>query len=272
MNGINNLLDNTTAYTIYSMDALNSNIIYLLDDFILKKTKLSMYARCWATHTTQSISDFYRNSTMSNTLDKLVTELFIASPVLVTIWKGEGVYEKLTAIKGKSHPKAANENSIRGTFLCDNSICNLIHTPDSLEEAKRELSLLIDFSINKLVIVDNALKKSTDTSSVIINHSGIVMLHRAISRLLFNQSITPIKYNNALLRKKSVGFYNEACELVYKLSNYENLYVNNIIYIYFNADYEQMGYEFKNKAFPLNSWEKFVLLCGLACVDKWKEL
>lgn len=57
---------------------------------------------------------------------------------------GSDAINKLLNIKGNSHPKFAKQNTIRRNFWCDNKICNLIHTNDSLEKMLEEL-----FIINK---------------------------------------------------------------------------------------------------------------------------
>jgi len=262
-------LDEQTGYTGYSLDALNSNAIYVLDKYIIENTGLSVYARCWTTHNAKTIREFYCNSKMPDKMRELVDELFVDSPVLITLWKGNNVYEKLNKIKGKSHPRIAHETSIRGTFLCDNSICNLIHTPDSVEEAERELACLNNFSFNNFSLINNHVHKNTGV--FFLNHSGIVMLHKALLRLEFNENLQLIIDYKDILKERSIRFFNETRKIIFKLNNSDNAYIDRIINIYFNEDIREMENILSDGSFPLSKWEKFVLLCGMSCIDKWEN-
>lgn len=263
---IDSILDISTAFTAYSVDALNSNMYGLMDEFISHQTNSYIFARYWATHDDHSIQEFYCNSKMPEIQKSLVKKLFIKTPTLITIWKGPDIYNRLSLAKGKSNPILANPGSIRGTLFCDNSICNLIHTPDSLEEAKREVVCLVDVSPVKFVVSE---KKSS--SGIVISHSGIVMLHKMLSRLLFDFSTTSIEYRPSLLNRKSVGFYKDIRNKVMLFKEKENVYVSRMIDAYFSGDFDQIQFELEKHVLPLTQWEKFVLLCGSTCVKHWES-
>lgn len=66
---------------------------------------------------------------------------FITSgPVVAMVWEGKDVISTMRKIMGKTNPLEADIGTIRGSFGIDIGK-NIVHGSDSLESAKREISI-----------------------------------------------------------------------------------------------------------------------------------
>ena len=66
---------------------------------------------------------------------------FITSgPIVVMAWEGKGIISAVRKLMGKTNPLEAENGTIRGDFGIDIGR-NVVHGSDSLESAKREISL-----------------------------------------------------------------------------------------------------------------------------------
>ena len=63
-----------------------------------------------------------------------------SSPVLITIWEGEGVIATTRKMIGATYGYEAEPGTIRGDFSCSRGY-NLVHGADSVESAEYEISL-----------------------------------------------------------------------------------------------------------------------------------
>ncbi len=70
---------------------------------------------------------------------KLV-EFIISSPVVATVWEGEGVVASARKIIGATNPLNAEPGTIRGDYGVSIGR-NLIHGSDAIETAQREIDL-----------------------------------------------------------------------------------------------------------------------------------
>ena len=74
-----------------------------------------------------------------------LVDFIISSPVVATIWEGEGVVAAARKIIGGTNPLNAEPGTIRGDFAVSIGR-NLIHGSDAVETAQREISLWFDES------------------------------------------------------------------------------------------------------------------------------
>lgn len=69
-----------------------------------------------------------------------VVKYLSSSPVLVTVWQGEGVIEIARKMIGATFGYEAESGTIRGDFSCSRGY-NLVHGSDSTESAEYEIPL-----------------------------------------------------------------------------------------------------------------------------------
>jgi nucleoside-diphosphate kinase len=71
---------------------------------------------------------------------KKLLEYITSGPVLIMVWEGDKVVERVRKIVGKTDPLEARPGTIRGDFAQQIGR-NLIHASDSLENARNEINL-----------------------------------------------------------------------------------------------------------------------------------
>lgn len=71
--------------------------------------------------------------------DKLIKSITY-SPVIVMVIEGNNVVEITRKLAGSTDPTKAEPGTIRGDFSSDMTL-NVIHTADSIERAKKEISI-----------------------------------------------------------------------------------------------------------------------------------
>ena len=83
-----------------------------------------------------------------------MTGSFIGKPVVLAVYKGEGIIQKLIDVIGPTDPSKASEDTIRGKYSKDSlekaiaegrPVRNVVHRSDSVEEAERELRVWMDY-------------------------------------------------------------------------------------------------------------------------------
>lgn len=169
------------ALVIYSPDTLRSGLCEAIDQFILSNTDLLLHSRTYRRLSSQQVFDLYeKNNLKSRTAGKLVSTLFRFGPSAISIWKGNLAHKKIGSLKGVSNPFAASSNSIRGRFLCDNKISNLVHSSDSIEDTAQELQALsCDHLILDSAIVENDLALDFRPK---LNHNGFYEFMKLLER------------------------------------------------------------------------------------------
>lgn len=90
-----------------------------------------------------------------NFFDDLI-KFIISGPVVAMVFEGENVIEIVRKMAGATDPANANPGTIRGDFVLDMGQ-NVIHTSDSLENAKREIEIF--FNEEELIEYTMDLKK-----------------------------------------------------------------------------------------------------------------
>jgi nucleoside diphosphate kinase len=135
--------DDNAAITLYSPDTIRSQLIADLDLFVLTRSHLRAGHREWVALDALTAARFYETTALSEgIMQRYIAPHFSSGPSLLTFWIGARALETLRQLKGASHPAKAAVDSIRGGFWCDNKICNLLHSSDSIEELDRELGVL----------------------------------------------------------------------------------------------------------------------------------
>jgi len=81
---------------------------------------------------------------------KYMTESFAGKSVVIAIYEGKGIIQKISDFIGPTDPSKASKNTIRGKYSNDSletaiakqrPVENVIHRSDSIAEAKREISV-----------------------------------------------------------------------------------------------------------------------------------
>ncbi|MCQ5340319.1 MAG: nucleoside-diphosphate kinase [Candidatus Verstraetearchaeota archaeon] len=84
----------------------------------------------------EELYSIHKDKPFFNELINFVT----SAPVVVMAVEGESAISVMRKIIGSTDSKDASPGTIRGDFSCSKSM-NIIHASDSLESAKRELSI-----------------------------------------------------------------------------------------------------------------------------------
>jgi nucleoside diphosphate kinase len=265
---VNELENNNLLPIVYSPDVFASDIQGDLDHFISENTGFTPVYRQWFSHTKNTIEQFYSDN-VQKTIPNwyLVSDLFMAGPVLITLWNGDNVYDKFSRIKGKSHPAKAEGHTIRGNFWCDNPICNLIHSSDNPTEAEKELKILNVFE--KLNTVDKKnlpLFIKTNTHALQAQHSSIIILYKILVRYLSTQTSTKLKYID--FPSGSAFYTYKTLRLEFGKLSDKNNQMHDIIKLYFSGNKEVLGKI--NELIPLTQWERYIITCGLATINGWE--
>lgn len=276
--------------TVYSPDCAQSRLWGSLDHAIHKATGFEIVRRQWFHHDINSILRFYQEpgdeipaeqdpEEAARKYDNvpaeklqyghLMVKMLMMGPSLVTIWRGEDVFQTLLRVKGKTHPAEAAEESIRGSFWCDNGICNLLHNSDDAVEAERELGVLklerwLDEEIDetgRAPLID-----PVPAAGSYIAHSGIVTVCEVVNRVLIaaeNTAPLPVRLppsgsaretNQQLtihLREAAVR-YPDTAPFINAFLTGDLVTTTNLL-----------------KQLPITRWEHFVIQCGAINRDKW---
>jgi nucleoside diphosphate kinase len=288
------LTQDAVTLSVYSPDCIQSRLWGNLDNRIAEVTGLQVGYRRWIYHDVNSVERFYRSTddeeptpqTTETSVERgrrledvpaeklqsghLVVRLLISGPSLVTIWHGDNAIQKLLALKGRTHPAQAEPNTIRGSFWCDNAVCNLIHSSDSASEAERELKAV---GLGNLLDAEpqmGRLAQMRPEAQYSIAHSGIVSVCDVVNRVLEITSDMPLleyelpqsgaaaetmQYLTSLLQTVAVKLSGQA--------------VAGFIEAYLRGDIVAVTAAMKQM--PVTKWEHFVIQCSTLSRDRWLQ-
>lgn len=95
------------------------------------------------------VEDHYSPHKERSQFDSIVDYL-VNEPIVIAIYEGEGIINKLMEIIGPTDPSNASKNTIRGKYSDDSlekaiaenrHVKNVIHRSDSPQEAEREIKV-----------------------------------------------------------------------------------------------------------------------------------
>lgn len=274
--------------TVYSPDCTQSRLWGNLDHFIQAKTQAQIVYRQWVYHDYNTIMAFYNTSgegvpyrdpiearrgyenisASDLKYGHLTARLFMSGASLLTLWQGDDMINRLLEVKGATHPAEADPDTIRGSFWCDNGVCNLIHSSDTVEEAFRELEAIqSDTVLQKETIIQQGFQPIPSSKNY-IPHSAIVILCHLVNRLLIADGNDGIVIRLPQSGEAQATYQKLAYEL-HKLLNratQENLI--NLIHAYLADDIVAISAMLPT--LPLTNWEAFVFQCGVITGEKWK--
>ena len=278
--------DQQAGLTVYSPDCTQSRLWGHLDHAIHKVTGFHIARRQWIYHDINSILRFYHepgkdlpakqdpiealeryNRIPAERLQygHLVVMLLMQGPSLLTIWRGDNAIPRLLEVKGETQPALANAGSIRGSFWCDNGVCNLIHSSDNTAEAERELSALnfdrwLDEEICRLPLIDPIPNPQN-----YVAHSGIFTVCDVVQRVL------SVQLNSSMsIRPPPSGDAKETHHLLK-----EHLSELAINYPFVSLFIEQflrgdlIAVTEMLQSLPATRWEKFVIQCATVNRELW---
>lgn len=208
------LFQGLLGMTVYSPDVWRSGISEDVDEFIARHTGLCPVLRHQIRHTAASIERFYATGVHKNVPNwHYVVKFFTGGPSLITFWYGEEAIDRLNAIKGRSHPSLASDDTVRGHFLCDNAICNLIHTSDDISEMLRELTAAECYGLLKIPFTGKNVSSSFfNEGKKELKHNGAFTFLKVLQRVAdIREDITPdsdmgsAKFYNAVIEKLSAA-------------------------------------------------------------------
>ena len=199
----------------------------------------------------------------------LVVKLFLSRWCLLTIWQGENAIETLLKIKGATQPALADIGTIRGSFWCDNGVCNLTHSSDSVDEAKRELKAL-----DKLSILDDGIGKPLplmqprDAPGHYIAHSGIAIMCDVVRRMMHTES-DDVADNYELPAPGDAKESNQVLTawLQNAGQNLSSDRLSQFVAAYLAGDIVRVTETMAT--IPLTVWEQFVVQCGAINRNEW---
>src|ERR1700712_2189662 len=126
------LADGNATLVLFLPDAIESNLVGPIEQWIRDRTGCAPTARQWVSLTGETLERFY-----AGLADKLpdewpvISSIFLSGQCLATLWMGEHASVLIPAIKGETHPARCNASTIRGSFWCDNPVANLVHVSDN---------------------------------------------------------------------------------------------------------------------------------------------
>jgi nucleoside diphosphate kinase len=287
------LTQDAVGLTVYSPDCIQSRLWGNLDKRIAEATGLQVGFRTWIYHDVNSVERFYRaddEDTPANPQSTespierarkledvpaeklqsghLVVRLLISGPSLLTIWHGDNALQKLLAIKGRTHPAQAEAHTIRGSFWCDNAVCNLIHSSDSAAELERELK-----AVGLGELLDSAPQMGRLAQvrpQAYPTHSGIVSVCDIVNRVLEITSDIPLlEYElrqSGFARETMLHLTSLLQTATAKLSGHV---VAGLIEAYLRGDIVAVTAAMKQ--LPVTKWEHFVIQCSTLSRDRWLQ-
>ena len=279
--------EHQAGLTVYSPDCTHSRLWGNLDHAIHTKTGLTIARRQWIYHDINSILRFYQEpgkelpaeQDPAEAIDKynripveelryghLVVKLLLQGPSLLTIWRGQNAIPKLLEVKGETQPALAKTGSIRGSFWCDNGVCNLMHSSDNEPEALRELAALkldrwLEEEVLHVPLIDPIAYPHN-----FVAHCGILTVCHVVKRLLsveLNVSI-PLQLPDSDDAKSVHHFLTQV------LGDFAASYPSVHPFIESFLEGDLITVTGLLKSMPATSWEKFVIQCGTINRDYWQ--
>lgn len=270
--------------TVYMPDCAQSRLWGNIDHAIAERTGLFPVLRRWFVHDYSSISQFYPIEDLKLTTpikkykeipcsELISADLFVhmqvSGPSLLTFWKGDFALEKLLAVKGKTNPSESSSDTIRGSFWCDNSTCNLMHCSDDENEIIRELKVLgLSKTLAESIEEKIPLIDVRSAPEKVIPHCSISVLCDVVNRLL--PSLYGVNSVDYLLPKN--GFTEDTEEVCAKalksMSELCNGSNTSSLIDSFLAGESRVGIALL-KELPTTEWEAFAIRAGLLSRKKW---
>jgi nucleoside diphosphate kinase len=287
------LTQDAVGLTVYSPDCIQSRLWGNLDNRITEATGLQVGYRIWIYHDVNSVERFYRADdedepanpqTIESPIERarkledvpaeklqsghLVVRLLISSPSLLTIWHGDNAIQKLLTLKGRTHPAQAEPHTIRGSFWCDNAVCNLIHSSDSAAELERELKAV---GLGELLNSEPKMGRLAQVRpEAYPTHSGIVSMCDVVNRVLEITSDIPLleyELPQSGVASETMQYLTSLLQAaVVKMSGHPTA---GFIEAYLCGDIVAVTAAMKQM--PVTKREHFVIQCGTLSRDRWLQ-
>lgn len=249
--------------TVYSPDVYYSGISEDIDLYIASQTGLIPVLRHQFNHSAASIERFYATGVHKNVPNwHHVVNFFTSAPSMVTFWYGKDAIEKLNSVKGRSHPAMASTDTVRGRFLCDNAVCNLIHTSDDVAEMIRELMAVECYGLLKTPFIKTPISSSFFSNGrKKLFHNGAYTLLKVLGRVAnVQENITPnTDYN-------SLEFYDAVINKLQCAALKSSPQVRKLITSFLRGD-ETVVYELEK--YGVTDEEKFIIACSASTRSGW---
>lgn len=276
------------GFTVYLPDCTQSQLWGNIDHAIHEATGFQAIHRQWIYHDVISLHHFYSEGDEEpeeidpvEAMKKyhnvpvedlkyghLFGRLMFSGPCLLTIWQGADVIKTLLALKGVTHPVESNTGTIRGSFWCDNGICNLVHSSDDIAEAMRELEAVKLLHLLKEDFMPVELIPAIVSPSKYIAHSGILTVCHLVNRMIMtmrDEEAIDIQLPPSGDAKESNQQLSELLsDAAKRLSDAR---ITGFIDAYLAGDLINVT-EMMN-AMPVTQWEHFVIQCGVITRYKW---
>jgi nucleoside diphosphate kinase len=288
------LSQDTVTLSVYSPDCIQSRLWGNLDSCIAEATGLQVGYRTWIYHDVNSVERFYRADEEESTppqstespLERarkledvpaeklqsghLVVRLLISGPSLLTIWHGDNAIQKLLAIKGRTHPAQAEPHTIRGSFWCDNAVCNLIHSSDSTGEVEQELKAVGLAHLLDIEPQRGRLVEARAIEGKYVAHSGILIVCDVVNRVLAISNDMPLleyELSQSGSARETTQYLTPLLQsAAAKMSGHP---AAGFIEAYLRGDLVSVTEAMKQM--PLTKWEHFVIQCSTLSRDKWLQ-
>lgn len=272
--------------TVYLPDCAQSRLWGNLDHTIHEATGFQIVRRQWINHDINSILRFYRGPDDETPVEQdpvegarkydnipadtlgyghLMVKLLLMGPSLVTIWRGENAIPTLLRVKGKTQPAQAAAGSIRGSFWCDNGVCNLVHSSDDNAEAERELTVLkldhwLDEDAGQASLID-----PIPAPTAYVAHSGISIVCEVVNRVLIADQVLPMLIH--LPASGSAKETNQQLTMHLRETAAHHSGIAPFIDAFLAGDL--IAVTGMLKSLPVTRWEQFVIQCGAVNRDRW---
>jgi nucleoside diphosphate kinase len=173
---------------IFMPDAIESQLVGSIEQWIRDRTACAPIARQWFSHTEQTLDTFYPGTVDQCPREdwQLIAAVFSAGPCLATLWFGEHAAHRIPSVKGQTHPARCSGSTLRGRFWCDTAVSNLVHVSDDGDEVARELGVLRSVAPDLFVgrLPTHELAPFRDSGPPAPRHSGILTLCSLVQTVL----------------------------------------------------------------------------------------
>lgn len=282
-------LNQQAGLTVYSPDCAQSRLWGNLDQAIQLATGFRIVRRRWINHDINSIMRFYRGPDDEPTSEQdpdeairkydsipadrlqyghLMVKLLMLGPSLLTIWRGDNAIPKLLSVKGKTQPAEAAAGSIRGSFWCDNGVCNLVHTSDDTAEALRELAALqlqpwLDEPVGHGLLIN-----PSPAPGAYVAHSAIAIVCDLVNRGLLADNAEPMAFH--LPPSGDAKETNQQLTLHLHETAARHPQMAPFIDAFLAGDLVTVTNRLKS--LPVTRWEHFAIQCGAVNRDRWNSV
>lgn len=258
--------------TVYTPDCTSSNCSSHLDHYIAGRTGLVPTYRSEFSHTRESAAAFYSNHPhLADTTKSLITDVLVSGPSRVTLWRGRDASQRLSEIKGSSHPRRAHSGTIRSSFWIDNSICNLVHSSDDSEHVAYELATIghshaLDSSPNDpaSLVATASAKASQVTHCAMLTLSRHAVYTAGIGARL--PSLELPRDGSSIATMIACTNYLRLC--IRKAKGDAKHMLSEAIRHYFRGD-ATYAIRLSTHTSTFRDWDRLVIRCGADSIDQW---